>query len=257
MKYIASISFGKDSLAMLIHIIENKLPLDEVIFCEVMATDTLSADLPEMVEFIKKAENILLKKYGIAVKHLKAKLTFNDYFYTKRKRGKHAGIAYGYPLLQAAWCNSRLKMKVLNEYYKSLGDDHITYIGYAADEKRRIARLKPHQQAPLVEQEITEAQAIEICRQRDLLCPLYDKFKRMGCWFCPKQSLASLRVIWSDYPKYWQMMLDWQKDSEIKFKPKHTLIEIDERFRKEKENANAGLDLGDCRLFDNRHNRQH
>ena len=32
MKYIASVSFGKDSLAMLLKIIEEKMPLDEVVF---------------------------------------------------------------------------------------------------------------------------------------------------------------------------------------------------------------------------------
>ena len=32
MKYIASVSFGKDSLAMLLKLIENNYPLDEVIF---------------------------------------------------------------------------------------------------------------------------------------------------------------------------------------------------------------------------------
>ena len=32
MKYIASVSFGKDSLAMLLLLIERKWPLDEVVF---------------------------------------------------------------------------------------------------------------------------------------------------------------------------------------------------------------------------------
>ena len=32
MKYIASVSFGKDSLAMLLLLIEKKCPLDEVVF---------------------------------------------------------------------------------------------------------------------------------------------------------------------------------------------------------------------------------
>jgi 3'-phosphoadenosine 5'-phosphosulfate sulfotransferase (PAPS reductase)/FAD synthetase len=31
-KYIASVSFGKDSLAMLLKLIEKKYPLDEVVF---------------------------------------------------------------------------------------------------------------------------------------------------------------------------------------------------------------------------------
>ena len=32
MKYVASVSFGKDSLAMLLRLIEENKPLDEVIF---------------------------------------------------------------------------------------------------------------------------------------------------------------------------------------------------------------------------------
>ena len=32
MKYIASVSFGKDSLAMLLRLIEENKPLDEVVF---------------------------------------------------------------------------------------------------------------------------------------------------------------------------------------------------------------------------------
>ena len=31
-KAVASVSFGKDSLAMLLYILENRMPLDEVIF---------------------------------------------------------------------------------------------------------------------------------------------------------------------------------------------------------------------------------
>lgn len=34
-KYICCFSGGKDSTAMLIHILENKLPLDEIIYCDV------------------------------------------------------------------------------------------------------------------------------------------------------------------------------------------------------------------------------
>lgn len=41
MKYIASCSFGKDSLAMLIKIKELGMPLDEVIYCDIRFDDTL------------------------------------------------------------------------------------------------------------------------------------------------------------------------------------------------------------------------
>lgn len=36
MKYIASCSFGKDSLAQIIQIKKLSLPLDEVIYCDIL-----------------------------------------------------------------------------------------------------------------------------------------------------------------------------------------------------------------------------
>lgn len=41
MEYIASISYGKDSLAMLEVIAEHSLPLDRIIHVEIMATATI------------------------------------------------------------------------------------------------------------------------------------------------------------------------------------------------------------------------
>lgn len=35
MKYIASCSFGKDSLAMILKLLENKYPLDEVVYFDI------------------------------------------------------------------------------------------------------------------------------------------------------------------------------------------------------------------------------
>ena len=35
MKYIASVSFGKDSLAMLLRLLEEKYPLDEVVYFDI------------------------------------------------------------------------------------------------------------------------------------------------------------------------------------------------------------------------------
>ena len=59
MKYVASLSFGKDSMAMLIKIKELGLPLDEVIYVDIMFDDDTSGETPEMVSFITKAEKIL------------------------------------------------------------------------------------------------------------------------------------------------------------------------------------------------------
>lgn len=42
MKYIASVSFGKDSLAMLKVIKDKELPLDEIVFCNIKASKNMS-----------------------------------------------------------------------------------------------------------------------------------------------------------------------------------------------------------------------
>ncbi len=66
----AMISYGADSLAMLRAIKHLGLPLHRIIHTEVWATQDISADLPPMVEFKKKADEIILREYGIEVEHV-------------------------------------------------------------------------------------------------------------------------------------------------------------------------------------------
>lgn len=69
-EYILSLSYGKDSIACLEAIRQLGYPLDRIVHAEVWATDTIPADLPPMVEFKKKADKIILERYGIQVEHI-------------------------------------------------------------------------------------------------------------------------------------------------------------------------------------------
>ena len=69
-EYVLSLSYGKDSLACLAAIHYLGYHLDRIVHAEVWATDTIPADLPPMVEFKKKADQIILDRYGIAVEHI-------------------------------------------------------------------------------------------------------------------------------------------------------------------------------------------
>lgn len=80
---------------------------------------------------------------------------------------------------------------------------------------------------------MTEQDCLNFLKERGLDNPLYNKFKRCGCWFCPKQSMDSLRILRADYPELWQQLLEWQKDSRVTFKPNYTVQDLEERFRKE------------------------
>lgn len=47
--------------------------------------------------------------------------------------------------------------------------------------------------------------------------------------------IASLRRLYNEFPEYWEMMMDWDADTEKRFKVDHTLADYDRRFRMEAE----------------------
>lgn len=124
MEHVLSLSYGKDSLACLGAIEQLGYPLDRIVHAEVWATDTIPADLPPMVEFKAKADEIIKVRWGIEVEHVCAmkdgeKLTYEKIFYRVPKRkpgGKFSDESVsGFPYQKGAWCNDRLKTNVLDE----------------------------------------------------------------------------------------------------------------------------------------------
>lgn len=229
-KYVASVSFGKDSLAMLIKIKELGLPLDEVIYVDIMFDDNISGETPEMASFITKAEKILKEKFNIEVTHLKG-ITFKEQFYKIKQRGKHIGDNYGFPYTIGAWCNDRLKMQPIKEYLRNQKKQVIQYVGIAYDEPKRYERLNHETHiAPLYDLKITEKEAMEICEKYDLVSPIYKTSSRGGCWFCPKQRLSQLKWLYQEHNDLWNILKEMEKDSCNTFKPNATLKELEERF---------------------------
>ena len=230
MKYVASVSFGKDSLAMLIKIKELGLPLDEVIYVDIMFDDNISGETPEMASFIAKAEKILKEKFNIEVTHLKG-ITFKEQFYKVKQRGNHIGDNYGFPYTIGAWCNDRLKMQPIKEYLRKQKEQVIQYVGIAYDEPKRYERLNHETHiAPLYDLKITEKEAMEICEKYDLVSPIYKTSFRGGCWFCPKQRLSQLKWLYKEHNDLWNILKDMEKDSFNTFKPNVTLKDLEERF---------------------------
>ena len=231
MKYLASLSFGKDSMAMLIKIKELGLPLDEVIYVDIMFDDDTSGETPEMASFITKAEKILKEKFNVEVTHLRG-VTFKEQFYKVKQRGKHVGDNYGFPYTIGAWCNDRLKMQPIKEYMRKQTDEVIQYVGIAYDEPERYERLNHETHiAPLYDLKITEKEAMEICEKYDLLSPIYKTSFRGGCWFCPKQRLSQLKWLYQEHNDLWNTLRDMEKDSFNTFKPNTTLKDLEERFK--------------------------
>lgn len=239
MEHILSLSYGKDSLACLGAIEELGLPLDRIVHAEVWATDTIHADLPEMIEFKKKADKIIKDRWGIEVENIRSDWTFDSHFYqphiyasTKVASPAKNGI-YGFPVRVGMWCNSRLKVGALSKAQK--GADYI-YIGIAADEPERLLRLSGKKISPLAMAGWTEEMCRKWCEENDLLSPIYTTATRGGCWFCPNQCIDQLRLLRNKYPEYWKLMLKWDKDSPISFRPDgRTIHDFEKRFDAEEK----------------------
>lgn len=224
-EHILSLSYGKDSLACLGAIEQLGWPLDRIVHAEVWATDTIPADLPPMVEFKAKADKIIKERWGIEVEHFTStkcekceaeKVTYDMCFYAKMLKGKHVGTIKGWPMQKGNWC-LKLKLTALNQMKINPGD--IQYLGIAADEPNRFHNLSDTKQSPLVEAGWTEDDCRKWCEENDLLSPIYTTATRGGCWFCHNQGVQQLRLLRKNYPELWALMLKWDKDSPVTFKP--------------------------------------
>lgn len=163
-KLVASCSFGKDSLAAIITAEEHGIHIDEAVYCRIMFDDKISAEFPEHEDFIhNKAIPLLWSRYGIRTTIVQAQKTYCDQFFTKYEKGKREGQFYGFPAMQGPWCNSRLKVRPIEKWQKTVGE-YTAVVGIAADEvKRKDRDTVAGTLLPLVEYGVTEADAFEIC----------------------------------------------------------------------------------------------
>lgn len=237
MKYIASCSFGKDSLAMILTILKHNLPLDEVIYCEVMFDENISGEYPEHRDFVYNTAIPALKDtYGLKVTVLRSDKNYKAECQHICTKGPRIGTPVGFPSLWSPWCNGYLKRRPMQKYWKEQGEDVHQYVGIAVDEPKRLARLleKPNTSAPLADYGLTEADAKEICKAAGLLSPIYDTRDRNGCWMCHNGRICDLKRLYATHPDLWDELRKLQDISDHPFKDgRINLYDLEARFADE------------------------
>lgn len=114
----------------------------------------------------------------------------------------------------------------------------IQYLGIAADEPLRIKKhiSRPNIVLPLVEIGWEEDLCGLISGYQNLLSPVYTSATRDGCWFCHNQGVGQLRNLRKNFPELWSLLLKWDTDSPVTFKPDgRTVHDFDARFALEDE----------------------
>ncbi len=204
---IASVSFGKDSLYMLLGLIERGYPLHEVVFYDTgmefqAIYNTRNAVLP------------VLEAHGIIYTELRPEYSFLWKMFDKPVNGKN-GFHHGY-----SWCGGVCrwgttdKLQYLDRYAEQR--NAIVYIGIAADEQPRLDKEhKEYKRHPLADWGITEAAALAGCHKAGYFwnegnTRLYDVLDRVSCWCCANKNLKELKNIYLHMPEYWQKLKDLQ-----------------------------------------------
>lgn len=237
LKYYASVSFGKDSLAMLLYVLENKLPLDEVVFYDTGMEF-------QAIYHIRDKVKVLLQEHGVKYTELQPQRPFRYDMLCRPKTKKDGRVVYG-----DGWCGGPCrwgtfaKQRALNQY---IGSDP-TYVGIAADEENRLLNLEAHKSSPIADAGMTESDCLRYCHERGYYwyecdVELYDVLDRVSCWCCRNKNLKELRNMYESLPEYWDRLKDLQSQIAEPMKGKlASVFDLEKRFEFEKERQSQGL----------------
>lgn len=242
--YIVSFSGGKDSTAMLLHLLELGEPIDEIIFCDT------TMEFPEMYAHIEKVKKAI-ESYDVKFTTLKPPFDFEYLLLKKKIHKKDGGIRYGYSWAtsRSRWCTSKLKVDVVNRYLRDLKTKYniIQYVGLAADEQYRLDRENNkaiNVKHPLVTWGWTEHDCLLYCKNLGYTWGgLYDIYDRCSCWCCPLQGVSSCRLLWKHHPKLWEKLKKLDREASSCFRANYTVDMLEAKFELEVERERLGLTI--------------
>jgi 3'-phosphoadenosine 5'-phosphosulfate sulfotransferase (PAPS reductase)/FAD synthetase len=248
MKYIASCSFGKDSVATILLAHENKEPLDIILYSEVMydIENNISGEVPEHREFIYNKAKPLFESMGYKVIVVSSPKDYKWNFYhivknskTKERNGK----SRGFPLCGRCAINRDSKIPPIKKFYKESNFKEVTqYVGIAIDEPERLQKLANTNKVSLLQKYgYTEEMAKELCAKYGLLSPIYKFTDRGGCWFCPNCKDKEFKHMRENHPTIWHDLVNLGKEKNTistLFNRTEKITEIEERLKWESNQIN-------------------
>lgn len=259
--HVASFSGGKDSTAMVLHMIERGDHLDEVVFCDT------TMEFPGMIRHVEKVKQVI-EAAGIKFTELRAPHDFEyylaEYEVENRKPGSdfYGVPGYGWAGHLSRWCTKTLKVGIINNHLQELRETYevIQYIGIAADEDYRLEREQNQDQShrhPLREWGWVEDDALRYCYARGYDWEgLYELKRnpktgkaRVSCWCCPLQSYEDLRILRHCFPDLWEKLLDLDRRQCKKFQHGYTVADFDRRFALENALTEAGHSISNRAFF--------
>ncbi len=212
MNYIASVSFGKDSLAMLLNLIDKGYKLDEVVFYDTGMEFQAIYDIRDEVKIILETINI---KYT----ELKPEIHFTEKMLNIIVHKRDGTIQKGYGLCggKCRWGTTEKNITISKYLKQQYGEDYKEYIGIASDETKRIEQERTmHKLLPLVDWKMTEKDCLNYCYDKGLYWEengirLYDILDRVSCWCCGNKNKTELENMRIYLPEYYLKRIELLK----------------------------------------------
>ena len=195
--HILSFGAGVNTVALMVILVNERAPLDCVIFADT------GAETPGTYEALENARGYL-DEQGIPFKVVQARPRQTDLYGTLQRRRV-------IPSVQWRWCTRDFKVNPIHSYYSTLGVPINQYIGIAFDEVHRMKDSRVSHITniyPLVERRMTRQDCINIIEEAGLPVP-----EKSGCYFCPFNSTERWKQLLAEYPDLFEKAIMLEESS--------------------------------------------
>lgn len=207
-KNVLSFGAGLNSTALLIFLVEQEYPLDEVVFADT------GGEVPETYEHLKVIDTYL-SQYGIPLRVVRSKI---GTLYDKCMQRKVI------PSQVWRWSTRDYKITPIYAYYRSLKTHVNQYLGIAYEERDRMRESGVDfvtNKFPLVESKLARQDCVDIICISDYDFPMP---VRSGCFFCPFNSLSRWKEIYEKHRDLYMKAMVLEENS--KHFPKQRLMKL-------------------------------
>ena len=195
-KYVLSYGGGVNTVALMILLVRENMPFDEVVFADT------GGEVPETYDYLSITREFL-EQHGVPFRIVTARENEDLYGCSFRRRVIPSAVW--------RWSTRDFKVRPIHRYYRTLGVHINQYMGIAYDE---VDRMKDSQveyvtnHYPLIENRVTRQGCIDIIKAEGLPVPV-----KSGCFFCPFSSLDRWRWLYETHPELYSRAVDLEENS--------------------------------------------
>ena len=223
--HILSFGGGVNSVALMVLLLRERLPLDGVVFADT------GDELPETYAYLDVARTYLQEhQLDLTVVRKRNGKSLYETSWDRRV----------FPSAIWRWSTRDFKVTPIHRHYRSLGGIVNQYLAIAWDEIERMKDSRVdyvRNLYPLIDRRITRAGCVEIIEDAGLPVP-----PRSACYFCPFNSVDRWRQVYRDHPDLYEKAMALEEHS--KHFPSQRLT--DQAFRDQTEVSLRTL----ARMFD-------